>query len=213
MRTLPEKAAWISKMRGDYSVNVSRGRNRGRDDRRSRDASVDRAQEEFRDEVVSVGPVSKTVKGGRRRSFRALVVVGNGDGKVGAGLGKALDLTDAIRKGIDDARKNLIEVPRHDSTITHEVIGRHGAGMVLLRPASAGTGVIAGRGVRPLMELAGVQDVLAKSLGSANPYNVVYATIDALKQLRTATEVRELRGKVKKAEATQESEVGANGIA
>lgn len=200
-------------MRGDYLVNSSRQRNRGRDDRIVKDSAVEKAQEEFKDEVVSVGPVSKTVKGGRRRSFRALVVVGNGNGKVGAGLGKALDLTDAIRKGIEDAKKNLIEVPRHENTITHEVLGRHGAGMVLLRPASPGTGVIAGRGVRPLMELAGVQDVLAKSLGSANPYNVVYATMDALKQLRTAAEVRELRGKAKKAEATQESEVGVNGIA
>ncbi len=197
-------------MRGDYLVNSNRQR-RGREDRSS--APLERPQEEFRDEVVSVGPVSKTVKGGRRRSFRALVVVGNGDGKVGAGLGKALDLTDAIRKGIEDAKKNLIEVPRYNTTIPHEVIGRHGAGMVLLRPASPGTGIIAGRGVRPLMELAGIQDVLAKSLGSSNPYNVVYATIDALKQLRTAQEVWEVRGKVKQAEPTQESEVGVNGIA
>lgn len=212
MRKPPERAVWISKMRGDYLVNSNRQR-RGREDRSSKDAPLDRPQEEFRDEVVSVGPVSKTVKGGRRRSFRALVVVGNGDGKVGAGLGKALDLTDAIRKGIEDAKKNLIEVPRYMSTITHEVIGRHGAGMVLLRPASPGTGVIAGRGVRPLMELAGIQDVLAKSLGSANPYNVVYATIDALKQLRTAAEVRELRGKVKREEPRAKSEVGVNGIA
>lgn len=162
---------------------------------------------------MSVGPVSKTVKGGRRRSFRALVVVGNGDGKVGAGLGKALDLTDAIRKGIEDAKKNLIDVPRHENTIPHEVIGRFGAGMVLLRPASPGTGVIAGRGVRPLMELAGIQDVLAKSLGSANPYNVVHATIEALKELRSARQVAELRGKAVKAKDAQELEVSPNGTA
>ena len=194
-------------------LNSQRQRTRGREDRSGRDSSFERAVPEYKDEVVSVGPVSKTVKGGRRRSFRALVVVGNSDGKVGAGLGKALDLTDAIRKGIEDAKKNLFEVPRYNTTITHEVIGRHGAGMVILRPASPGTGVIAGRGVRPLMELAGIQDVLAKSLGSANPYNVVYATVDALKQLRTAQEVRETRGIARKAEATKESEVGVHGTA
>ncbi len=197
-------------MRGDYLVNrTSRTRDRGSD--RSPEAAFERPQEEFRDEVVTVGPVSKTVKGGRRRSFRSLVVVGNGNGKVGAGLGKAQDLTDAIRKGIDDAKKNLIEVPRYNTTIPHEVLGRFGAGMVLLRPASPGTGVIAGRGVRPVMELAGIQDVLAKSIGSANPYNVVYATIDALKQLRSASEVAELRGKSFRAQRDEESEVSSNG--
>jgi small subunit ribosomal protein S5 len=202
-------------MRGDFLVESFR-RDKVRDDRAPRSgapSSPDKVQEEFKDEVVSVGPVSKTVKGGRRRSFRALVVVGNGDGKVGAGLGKALDLTDAIRKGIEDAKKNLIDVPRHENTIPHEVIGRFGAGMVLLRPASPGTGVIAGRGVRPLMELAGIQDVLAKSLGSANPYNVVHATVEALKELRSARQVAELRGKAVKAKDAQESEVSPNGTA
>lgn len=196
-------------------VEASR-RDRGRGDRRprtDRDGAFGKPEEEFKDEVVSVGPVSKTVQGGRRRSFRALVVVGNGNGKVGAGLGKALDLTDAIRKGIEDAKKNLIDVPRHDNTIPHEVIGRFGAGMVLLRPASPGTGIIAGRGVRPLMELAGIQDVLAKSLGSANPYNVVYATVEALKELRSAQEVALLRGKVRKVKDVQESEVSPDGTA
>lgn len=211
----PERVDWISKMRGDVLVDTSRrGRGRGdRGPRADRDSAFGKPEEEFKDEVVSVGPVSKTVKGGRRRSFRALVVVGNGDGKVGAGLGKALDLTDAIRKGIEDAKKNLIEVPRHNTTIPHEVIGRFGAGEVLLRPASPGTGVIAGRGVRPLMELAGIQDILAKSLGSANPYNVVYATIEALKELRSAQEVALLRGKAQKAREAQESEVSPNGTA
>lgn len=201
-------------MRGDFVVEPRRDRGReGRGPRSDRNAGPAQPQDEFKDEVVSVGPVSKTVKGGRRRSFRALVVVGNGNGKVGAGLGKALDLTDAIRKGIDDAKKNLIDVPRHDSTIPHEVLGRFGAGMVMLRPASPGTGVIAGRGVRPLMELAGIQDILAKSLGSANPYNVVYATIEALKELRSAQEVAALRGKVRKPKEAQESEVSPDGIA
>jgi len=200
-------------MRGDFLVETSR-RDRGRGDRAPRtEGAPGRAEEEFRDEVVSVGPVSKTVQGGRRRSFRALVVVGNGDGKVGAGLGKALDLTDAIRKGIEDAKKNLVEVPRYGTTIPHEVIGEFGAGMVLLRPASPGTGIIAGRGVRPLMELAGIKDVLAKSLGSSNPYNVVYATMEALKQLRSAQEVFLLRGKAQKAAEAHESEVSGDGTA
>ncbi len=200
-------------MRGDYRVDNPRGKGRGRADNVRRDAPPNRVEDEFKDEVVSVGPVSKTVKGGRRRSFRALVVVGNGKGKVGAGLGKAQDLTDAIRKGIEDAKKNVIEVPTHGTTITHEILGRHGAGMVLLRPASPGTGVIAGRGVRPIMELAGIQDVLAKSLGSANPYNVVYAAMQALRELRTYSQISELRGKPLKARQDEESEVLSNGIA
>ncbi|MGI6643064.1 MAG: 30S ribosomal protein S5 [Bacillota bacterium] len=200
-------------MRGDYGVDNPRGKGRAREGNVRRSAPSDRPEDEFRDEVVSVGPVSKTVKGGRRRSFRALVVVGNGKGKVGAGLGKALDLTDAIRKGIEDAKKNLIEVPTHGNTITHEVLGEHGAGMVLLRPASPGTGIIAGRGVRPIMELAGIQDVLAKSLGSANPYNVVYAAMEALKSLRAYSTISELRGKPLKARQDAESEVTPNGIA
>ncbi len=141
------------------------------------------------------------------------MVVGNGKGKVGAGLGKALDLTDAIRKGIEDAKKNVIEVPTYGTTITHEVLGQFGAGMVLLKPASAGTGVIAGRGVRPIMELAGIQDVLAKSLGSQNPYNVVYAAMQALKELRTAAEISELRGKRPNPRQNQESEVSSNATA
>ncbi len=191
-------------MRGDYLLAR---------DGSTRDGFRDQSQEEFKDHVVTFGPVSKTVKGGRRRSFRALVVVGNGNGKVGAGLGKAQDLTDAIRKGIDDAKKNLIEVPMNGTTIPHEIIGRFGAGEVLLRPASAGTGVIAGRGVRPLMELAGIQDVLAKSLGSSNPYNVVYATIDALKNLRSARQIAEIRGVAGRRDKGEEAEVVSNGIA
>lgn len=201
-------------MRGDFVVEPRRDRGRdNRGPRTDRGTGPLQAQDEFKDEVVSVGPVSKTVKGGRRRSFRALVVVGNGNGKVGAGLGKALDLTDAIRKGIEDAKKNLIDVPRHDSTIPHEVLGRFGAGKVMLRPASPGTGVIAGRGVRPLMELAGIQDILAKSLGSSNPYNVVYATIEALKELRSAQEVAAARGRTLKPKEAQEREVLPDGIA
>lgn len=197
-RKVPERAVWIFNMWGDYLFSAYDS---------NIDSYADQPQEEFKDQVVTFGPVSKTVKGGRRRSFRALVVVGNGKGKVGAGMGKAQDLTDAIRKGIEDAKKNLIEVPMNGTTIPHEVIGEFGAGKVLLKPASPGTRIIAGRGVRPVMELAGIEDVLTKSLGSSNPYNVVYATIEALKNLRSAREIAELRGLTRRREKGEESEV------
>ncbi|HOK64331.1 MAG TPA: 30S ribosomal protein S5 [Bacillota bacterium] len=197
-RKVPERAVWIFNMWGDYLFSAYDS---------NIDSYADQPQEEFKDQVVTFGPVSKTVKGGRRRSFRALVVVGNGKGKVGAGMGKAQDLTDAIRKGIEDAKKNLIEVPMNGTTIPHEVMGEFGAGKVLLKPASPGTGIIAGRGVRPVMELAGIEDVLTKSLGSSNPYNVVYATIEALKNLRSAREIAELRGLTRRREKGEESEV------
>jgi small subunit ribosomal protein S5 len=156
---------------------------------------IDYSQMDLKERVVSVNPVSKTVKGGRRRSFAALVVVGDGEGHVGAGLGKGLDVAEAIRKGTQEAKKNLIAVPRVGTSIPHEVIGVFGAGRVLVKPASEGTGVIAGGPVRAVMEMAGVRDILSKSLGSANPNNVVYATMDALKQLRSFEHVARLRGK------------------
>lgn len=150
---------------------------------------------DLEERVVEINPVSKTVQGGRTRSFTAVVVVGDGKGHVGAGKGKAKEVSDAIRKGVEDAKKHMIEVPLVGTTIPHEVMSRFCGSRVLLKPASEGTGVIAGGSVRAVLELAGVRDVLTKALGSTNPVNVVRATIEALKQLRTAEEVARLRGK------------------
>src|SRR5690606_17680875 len=139
---------------------------------------------DLEEKVVDINPVSKTVKGGRTRSFSAVVVVGDGKGHVGAGKGKAKEVSDAIRKGVDDAKKDMIEVPLVGTTIPHEVKTRFRGAMVLLKPASPGTGVIAGGAVRAVLEAAGVRDVLTKSLGSTNPVNVVRATMNALRSLR-----------------------------
>lgn len=161
--------------------------------KRNSNNRVKPAETELKEKLVNLNRVAKVTKGGRTFSFAAIVVVGDGEGTVGHGLGKARDVSESIAKAVDDAKKNLIKVPIYKGTIPHEQKGRYGAGKVLIKPAADGTGVIAGGAMRAVLEIAGVQNVLAKSQGSSNPHNVVKATVDALSKLRSPMDVARQR--------------------
>ena len=184
--------------RGGSGDNRGGGNDRrgGGNDRRGNDRKEESrtGDSDLKEKVVAINRVAKVVKGGRRFSFSAIVVVGDGNGTVGYGLGKANEVTDAIAKGIDDAKKNLVKVPLYKHTVPHVMEGKYSGGFVLVQPAAAGTGVIAGGAMRAVFESAGIKDVLAKSKGSSNPHNVVKATFDALLKMRDPMQIAQARG-------------------
>ena len=182
---------------GDNRGGGGNDRRGGGNDRRGNDRNAEQSRtgdSDLKEKVVAINRVAKVVKGGRRFSFSAIVVVGDGNGTVGYGLGKANEVTDAIAKGIDDAKKNLVRVPLYKHTVPHVMEGKYSGGFVLVQPAAAGTGVIAGGAMRAVFESAGIKDVLAKSKGSSNPHNVVKATFDALLKMRDPMQIAQARG-------------------
>ncbi len=189
-----QEVAEVQETQEEEKVTVLKGSRRERGQRKRKIETVEPVESEWKEQVVQIRRVTKVVKGGKKLSFRAIVIVGNKKGQVGMGVAKAAEVIIAIQKAVADARKNLVNVPIFRTTIPHTITGTSGAGSVILRPASAGTGVIAGGAVRAVLELAGIENILAKSLGSKSPLNAANATLNALKDLRSFNDVAKSRG-------------------